>query len=408
MSVSHRVDGPFTKGENIMTDLLVKMFVKNYEDTDNISVRTAYGVLASGVGIACNVLLSLAKMMVGMLLHSVSVMADAFNNLSDAGSSIIGLVGVKMAEKPADEDHPFGHGRIEYVAALIVAFLVIEVGFTFFKDSISKIRHPEELRFQMVSIVILGMSILVKLWLGMFNKKLGKKIDSQVMMATAADSLGDVIATAATVVSILFWKVTGINIDGFVGLGVSLVVMWAGIGIARDTLEPLIGEATTPEDYRRIKKFVEKYDGIMGSHDLIVHNYGPGRSMASIHAEVPNNVSIEVSHEIIDRIERDAAKELGIFLVIHMDPLETEDQTVLKVRKKTEKAVEELDSRCSIHDFRMVKGEDQINLIFDLVVPREYSEKKGDELMICVIERMQEIDKRYQCVITLENSFVAE
>lgn len=408
MSVSHRVDGPFTKGENIMTDLLVKMFVKNYEDTDNISVRTAYGVLASGVGIACNVLLSLAKMMVGMLMHSVSVMADAFNNLSDAGSSIIGLVGVKMAEKPADEDHPFGHGRIEYVAALIVAFLVIEVGFTFFKDSISKIRHPEELRFQMVSIVILGMSILVKLWLGMFNKKLGKKIDSQVMMATAADSLGDVIATAATVVSILFWKVTGINIDGFVGLGVSLVVMWAGIGIARDTLEPLIGEATTPEDYRRIKKFVEKYDGIMGSHDLIVHNYGPGRSMASIHAEVPNNVSIEVSHEIIDRIERDAAKELGIFLVIHMDPLETEDQTVLKVRKKTEKAVEELDSRCSIHDFRMVKGEDQINLIFDLVVPREYSEKKGDELMIRVIERMQEIDKRYQCVITLENSFVAE
>lgn len=408
MSVSHRVDGPFTKGENIMTDLLVKMFVKNYEDTDNISVRTAYGVLASGVGIACNVLLSLAKMMVGMLLHSVSVMADAFNNLSDAGSSIIGLVGVKMAEKPADEDHPFGHGRIEYVAALIVAFLVIEVGFTFFKDSISKIRHPEELRFQMVSIVILGMSILVKLWLGMFNKKLGKKIDSQVMMATAADSLGDVIATAATVVSILFWKVTGINIDGFVGLGVSLVVMWAGIGIARDTLEPLVGEATTPEDYRRIKKFVEKYDGIMGSHDLIVHNYGPGRSMASIHAEVPNNVSIEVSHEIIDRIERDAAKELGIFLVIHMDPLETEDQTVLKVRKKTEKAVEELDSRCSIHDFRMVKGEDQTNLIFDLVVPREYSEKKGDELMIRVIERMQEIDKRYQCVITLENSFVAE
>lgn len=408
MSVSHRVDGPFTKGENIMTDLLVKMFVKNYEDTDNISVRTAYGVLASGVGIACNVLLSLAKMMVGMLLHSVSVMADAFNNLSDAGSSIIGLVGVKMAEKPADEDHPFGHGRIEYVAALIVAFLVIEVGFTFFKDSISKIRHPEELRFQMVSIVILGMSILVKLWLGMFNKKLGKKIDSQVMMATAADSLGDVIATAATVVSIVFWKVTGINIDGFVGLGVSLVVMWAGIGIARDTLEPLIGEATTPEDYRRIKKFVEKYDGIMGSHDLIVHNYGPGRSMASIHAEVPNKVSIEVSHEIIDRIERDAAKELGIFLVIHMDPLETEDQTVLKVRKKTEKAVEELDSRCSIHDFRMVKGEDQTNLIFDLVVPREYSEKKGDELMIRVIERMQEIDKRYQCVITLENSFVAE
>lgn len=391
-----------------MTDLLVKIFVKDYDKTEKVSVRTAYGVLASGVGIFCNVFLAAAKMIIGMLLHSVSVTADAFNNLSDAGSSIIGLVGVKMAEKPADEEHPFGHGRLEYVSALIVAFLVIEVGFTFFKDSIGKIRTPEELKFRLVSIAVLVLSIGVKLWLGMFNKKLGKRIDSQVMMATAADSLGDVITTSATIVSILFWKFTGINIDGFVGLGVSLVVMWAGVGIARDTLEPLIGEAATPEDYRRIKKFVEKYDGIVGSHDLIIHNYGPGRSMASIHAEVPNDVSVENSHEVIDKIERDAAKELGIFLVIHMDPIETKDQEVLKARKLTEETVAKLDSRLSIHDFRMVAGEEQINLIFDLVVPWDYSEEKGNDLMMELIVKLQELDWRYQCVITMEQSYIAK
>lgn len=391
-----------------MTDLLVKIFVKDYQDVEKVSVRTAYGVLASMVGIFCNVLLSALKMIIGMMLHSVSVTADAFNNLSDAGSSIIGLVGVKMAEKPADEDHPFGHGRIEYIAALIVSFLVIEVGFTFFKDSIGKIWEPEQLKFSLVSVVMLILSIGVKLWLGMFNKNLGKRIDSQVMMAAAADSLGDVITTSATILSILFWKITGFNIDGIVGLGVSLVVMWAGIGIAKDTLEPLIGEAAAPEDYRRIKSFVEKYDGIVGSHDLIVHNYGPGRSMASIHAEVPNDVSVEISHEIIDRIERDAEKEMGIFLVIHMDPIETKDKLVLNAKKEVERAVAETDPRSSIHDFRMVRGDGQINLIFDLVVPREYSEEQANTVMHELMERIQENDKRYQCMITMETSFVAE
>ena len=396
------------KGRNNMTNVLVKLFVKNYEDVEKVSVRTAYGVLASMVGIFCNVLLFAVKLAVGVVLHSVSVTADAFNNLSDAGSSIIGFVGVKLAEKPADEEHPFGHGRMEYIAALLVSFLVIQVGFTFFKDAFGKIKSPETLKFSVLSIVILLLSIGVKLWLGLFNKNLGKRIDSQVMMATAADSLGDVMATSATIISILFWKFTGINIDGFVGLGVSLVVMWAGIGIAKDTLEPLLGEAATPEDYRRVKRFVEKYDGVVGSHDLIVHNYGPGRHMASIHAEVPNDVSIEVSHEVIDRIERDAAKELGFFLVIHMDPVETKDQVVLRAKHSTEKVVEELDKRCTIHDFRMVTGEEQINLIFDYVVPREYSEEKSNGLVHEVIRRVQAIDPRYQCVITVEQSFVAE
>lgn len=391
-----------------MTDFLVKLFVKDNKDVEKVSVRTAYGVLASGVGIFCNVFLFLAKLAIGLVLHSVSVTADAFNNLSDAGSSVIGLVGVKMAEKPADEEHPFGHGRMEYISALVVAFLVIEVGFTFFKDSIGKIRNPEMLKFQAVSVVILILSVGVKLWMGMFNRKLGRRIDSQVMLATAADSLGDVITTTATIVSIVFWKITGINIDGFVGLGVSLVVMWAGIGIAKDTLEPLLGEAVSAEEYRNVKHFVEKYDGIVGSHDLIVHNYGPGRSMASIHAEVPNDVPIERSHEVIDRIERDANRELGIFLVIHMDPIETKNELVLKVKRQAEEAVASLDTRSSIHDFRMVDGEEQINLIFDLVVPREYSESQENALMMSIMQRLQELDARYQCVITVEKSYVAE
>ncbi|MCI6121652.1 cation diffusion facilitator family transporter [Lachnospiraceae bacterium HCP28S3_F9] len=390
-----------------MTEFLVRHFVKNYEETEKVSVRTAYGVLASVVGIFCNVFLFAVKWMIGFFLHSIAVMADAFNNLSDAGSSIIGLVGVKMASKPADEDHPFGHGRIEYIAALIVAFLVLQVGFTFFKDSIGKIREPEELKFQLVSIIILILSIGVKLWMGYFNRTLGNKINSKVMLATAADAMGDVITTSATILAILFWKVTGINIDGFVGIGVSLVVMWAGVGIAKDTLEPLIGEAVDPEEYERITNFVEGYDGIVGSHDLIVHNYGPGRSMASIHAEVPNDVDIEVSHEIIDRIERDAIKNLGIFLVIHMDPIETKDTYVLQVREQVEQTLDALDPAVSIHDFRMVDGKEQVNLIFDMVVPFEYDKKKQDELRMTLIKLLQIVDHRYQCVITLERSYVA-
>ena len=371
-------------------------------------MRTAYGVLASIVGIFCNVFLFAVKFVVGLVLHSVSVTADAFNNLSDAGSSIISFVGVKMAEKPADKDHPFGHGRIEYIAALVVSFLVLEVGFTFLKDSFGKILHPEIMNFQIVSVVILILSIAVKLWLGLFNRKLGEKIDSKVMMAVFTDSMGDVITTSATILSLIFFAVTGINIDGIVGVGVALVVMWAGVGIARDTLEPLIGQAIDPEVYEEIKHFVEKYDGIEGTHDLIVHNYGPGRSMASIHAEVPNDVDIEQSHEIIDRIERDAAKELGIFLVIHMDPVEMRNKKILRIKETAVRILHDLDPLCSLHDFRVVHGEHQINLIFDMVVPIDYDEKKKEDLSLRMAERMKGADSRYECVITVESDYVAQ
>ena len=391
-----------------MTELLVKTFVKDYQNTEEAKVRTAYGVLASLVGIVCNLLLFGGKLAVGLVLHSVSVMADAFNNLSDAASSVIGFIGVKMAEKPADEEHPFGHGRIEYIAALIVSFLVIEVGFTFFKNAIAKIRTPEELSFNLISMGILLASVAVKLWLSFFNKKLGKRINSTVMQATATDALGDVVTTLATMGSILFFYFTKINIDGYVGLAVSLLVMWAGVGIAKDTLEPLIGQSVDPKLYREISEFVESYDGILGSHDLIVHNYGPTKSLASIHAEVPNNVDIETSHEIIDRIERDAAKKLGIFLVIHMDPVETADAQVAEVKAEVQEVLHQMDERLSLHDFRMVDGEKWINLIFDVVVPFTYGENDRPKLREAIEEEVRSLDERYHCVITFDSGFVAE
>ena len=391
-----------------MTEFLVKHFVKDYEKTEKVSVRTAYGTLASTVGIFCNVLLFLMKITIGIMIHSISVIADAFNNLSDAGSSIISFIGVKIASKPADKEHPFGHGRMEYIAALIVAFLVLQVGFTFFKDAVGKIKHPQEIEFNLVSVIVLLLSIGIKLWLGMFNKKLGTRIHSNVMLATAADAMGDVITTSATVVSLLVFQFSGWNIDGIVGIGVSLVVMWAGVGIAKDTLEPLLGQAIPKDVYEKITKFVENYEGILGTHDLIVHNYGPGRSMASLHAEVANDVDIEVSHEIIDRIERAAVKELGVFLVIHMDPIEMRDESVLYVKRQLKETVKAIDPQVSIHDFRMVDGEEQINLIFDMVVPFQYDKEKQKDICRTLRKKGREIDARYRCVIVTETIYIAE
>lgn len=390
-----------------MTKLLLKTFIKHHEDTDDLAIRTSYGVLASFVGIICNVFLFSLKLVIGLILHSVSVTADAFNNLSDAGSSIISLVGVKMAGKPADKDHPFGHGRIEYICALIVSFLVINVGFTFFKDSFTKILNPEPMTFQTTAVVILLLSITIKLWLGLFNRKLGKKIDSQVMMAVFTDSIGDVITTSVTIISILVFQFFQLNVDGYVGVIVAGIVIWAGIGIAKDTLKPLIGEPADPEVYKEIIRLVESYDGIIGSHDLIIHNYGPGRSMATIHAEVPNNVSIEVSHEIIDKVERDAAKKLGIFLVIHMDPIETNNERIQTVKQQVCNTIEQIDPQFSIHDFRLVEGAKQINLIFDLLVPHDYSTEQLNHIHLEIISAITDLDKCYQCVITIDKSFVS-
>ena len=390
-----------------MTEFLVNKFIKDSANIESTEVRTRYGMLASVVGIFCNVLLFSVKLAIGLILSSLAVTADAFNNLSDAASSIISFVGVKMAGKPADAEHPFGHGRIEYIAALIVSFLVIEVGFTFFKSSISKIMHPEEITFDLVPFIILILSILVKLWMAFFNNKLGKRIDSKVMLATAADSLGDVITTSATVISIIICHFTSINVDAIAGLIVSGIVIWSGVSIAKDTLEPLIGQRVPAELYQKITDMVESYEGIIGTHDLIVHNYGPNRSMATIHAEVPNDVSIEVSHEIIDRIERDVKKELNILLVIHMDPVEMRDEEVLELRDKTSRIVHALDPELHFHDFRVLRENEQKNLIFDLVVPDSYTEKDANRVMHQLIALLHEMEEDVDCIITLDRSFEA-
>ena len=388
-----------------MTELLVKWFVKDYRNVENVQVRTAYGVLSSLTGIVCNLLLFGTKLAVGAVLRSISVVSDAFNNLSDAASSIISFVGVKMAEKPADKEHPFGHGRVEYIAALIVSFLILEVGWTFLKSSVEKIRTPEEIRFRLVSVAILCLSVGVKLWLAFFNRKLGQRIDSSVMKATAADSLGDVLATGATIVSVLVYGLLHVNIDGYIGLLVSLVVMLAGFNIARETLEPLIGSAIDPEVYDRITHFVEGYEGVIGSHDLIVHNYGPSRSMASIHAEVPAEVDVMQSHELIDRIEREAKEKLGIFLVIHMDPVETSNPEALRIKAMVEAILEEMKLPLSMHDLRIVQGKNRINVIFDLVVPYGVSVKEVDALKGDIQKQVQAQDGRCCCVITVDRAF---
>lgn len=388
-----------------MTDFLVKHFVKRYEQVEDAEVRAAYGTLASMVGILCNILLFGAKLSIGILTRSISVMADAFNNLSDAASSIVGFVGVKLAQKPADDDHPFGHGRIEYIAAFIVAFLVIQVGFSLFKTSIGKVFQPETMSFRWISLLILLISIGVKLWLAVFNRRLGRRINSKVMLATAADAMGDVITTSSTILSIAVFGFFGWNIDGIVGLIVSVVVMIAGVNIAKETLAPLIGEAIDPEVYEQISNFVESFEGIVGTHDLIIHNYGPSKSMASIHAEVPNDYDVEISHEIVDRIEHEAFRRFGLMLVIHMDPVETHNEQVDFYKKILTDILAGLDGRLSFHDFRIVSGRERLNLIFDLVVPWEYKASVQGKLKARISEEMRQKDPRCVCVITVENSY---
>lgn len=391
-----------------MTQLLVRMFVKNYEKTEDERVRTAYGVLGSVVGIICNVLLFVAKVLVGVLMGSVAVVADAFNNLSDAFSSIISFVGVKMASRPADKEHPFGHGRYEYIAAFVVAFLIIQVGFSFVKSAFDKILHPEAMVFSIISVLILVLSVGVKLWLVVFNRRLGRKINSSMMIATATDAFGDMLATSATIISILVYHFFDVNIDGVVGVLVALVVLWAGIGVARDTIRPLLGGAVPVEIYDLLKRKVESYEGIEGVHDMIIHSYGPTKSMATLHAEVPSNVDIETSHELIDRIEREITKETGIFLVIHMDPVVMDDCFVCEWRDKVRDIVSALDEQVTIHDFRLVNGKEQINLIFDIVVPFSYNNDKAQAFVSSIEKMVHIVDGRCQCVITVDRSFIGE
>ncbi|MFV0344620.1 MAG: cation diffusion facilitator family transporter [Anaerocolumna sp.] len=391
-----------------MTQFLVRIFIKDYKNYNNPKVRTAYGLLAGTVGIVCNIILFIVKLLIGYFINSISVMADAFNNLSDAASSVIGVVGVKIAQKPADKEHPFGHGRSEYIAAFVVAFLILQVGITCFNHSFKKILNPQIVDFYLPAIIILILSILVKLWLSVFNKRLGKLTTSEVMKATAADALGDVLITSVTVISIIIGRLTGIPIDGWMGIVVSIFVLLAGFNIAKETLVPLIGPAISRETYELITKKVESYDFIIGSHDLIVHNYGPSHTMATIHVEVPRTISLEDAHEIIDRIERDILREMDIFIVIHSDPVETEDAYVLKKRQEVIEIIQSIEPSISMHDFRILEDEGKNKLIFDILIPYTY---KGNDKLVLLSEienKIKAIDEKAEPVITVDYSYIEE
>jgi cation diffusion facilitator family transporter len=383
-----------------MTHILEKLFIKNPGD------RTAYGILAGIVGILGNILLFTGKLIIGLLVNSSAVITDSFNNLSDAASSIISLVGAKLVAKPADKEHPFGHGRYEYIVALAVSFIILEVAFSCFKSSFNKILHPEDLTVTTVSLIILIISVLVKIWLSLFNRHLGKKINSKVLLATAKDALGDVFVTSATIISLLIFRIFELNIDGYMGCIVAIMVFIAGVSIAKDTIEPLLGEAVPEELYQQICEKVCSYEGIEGIHDLIVHNYGPTRRMATLHAEVKNTLSLEVAHEISDKIEQDILKELNIFLVIHLDPLDTDNETVKNYKTLVCSEVTKMDSSASIHDFRMVNGTDQINLVFDLVLPYSYKKEDCRQFTDSLRTALSNKDHRLNCVITVEHSYI--
>ncbi len=355
-----------------MTEIIIRLFIKDSENVSNIAVRTRYGIVAGIVGIVCNTLLALAKFLFGVMSSSVAITADAVNNLSDSATSVLTLVGFKLASKPADRDHPFGHGRVEYICALVVSFFVLLVGFEVAKTSLARIIRGESAEFSLVVVIGLAVSVLIKLWLSVFNKKLGRKISSSAMKAVAADSLSDALSTAVTLVSIIAAKFTKLPIDGFVGILVSVLVFKAGIGILKDTLTPLLGKAPDAELVKRVHDEIAGYEKIYGVHDIIIHEYGPGKIFASLHAEVSSTENILESHALIDRIENEVSKKLGVEILIHMDPLEVENEEVSAIRDKVCVEIQKLDKSFSIHDFRIVTSGDFKNILFDVIVPIDY------------------------------------
>ena len=385
-----------------MTGLLLKLFVRNSDQVEDPSVRSAYGKLAGLVGIICNVLLFAGKLLAGLISGSVSVMADAVHNLSDASSSVVTLLGFKLAEKPADSDHPFGHARIEYLSGLVVAVMILLIGVELVKSSVDKILHPEVVAFTWLTAGILVASILVKLWMAAFSRTLGKKIDSSTLEATAADSRNDVISTAAVLAAGLVGKFTGWSIDGYAGLAVALFILYSGVSLIKETVDPLLGAATDPELVQEIGSEILSYDKILGIHDLVVHDYGPGRRFASVHVEMDSREDPLACHDLIDDIERDFARKHNLQLVIHYDPVVTDDEELNRMRKLVANEVASIDPRLSIHDFRMVRGPKHTNLIFDLVLPFEMDSRR-DELKQLIDQRVQFEDSKYYTVITFDD-----
>ncbi|MBQ8310978.1 MAG: cation transporter [Clostridia bacterium] len=387
-----------------MTNLLARLFVKNHQNTSDPMVRRAYGTLVSVTGIILNVLLFFAKFIVGGLFGSISIVGDAVNNLSDAGSQIISLITFRISTKPADREHPFGHARIEYVTSMIVAFLVLLIGVELFKESFAKIFDPIFPERSWIAAIVLALSIIVKLWLGLFNKRIGKRIDSAVMRATAADSLSDALSTGAVLIAtliMLLFPSLNLNLDAYMGVVVAVLIFVAGLRILNDTKNSILGESPSDEIVKMITGIVAKYPNALGIHDMIIHNYGPGHIIASLHIEVDGKADMFHTHDMIDNIERELRTVCGIEATIHMDPIVTDDERVNALRVRIDDVIRSIDDRLQIHDFRFVGGHTHTNLIFDIAVPFEYKHS-DDELIRTVAETIRTIDPSYFAVITVD------
>ena len=392
----------------MISKFLVNRFIKNNEDIKNSKVRNSYGTLGGIVGIIINFLLFLIKFFVGMLVGSIAISADAFNNLSDAGSSIITIIGFKLASKPADAEHPFGHGRIEYLSALLVAFLVMLVGVQFIKSSIERILNPTPVTFEVIPFILLLISIGFKVWLSKFNRFIGDKINSSALKAAATDALGDVFTSITVVISFLLSKFTTFPLDGYIGVLVALAILYAGFGLVKETLNPLLGEAPDPELVNAICDKVLAYPLISGVHDLIIHNYGPGRIIASLHAEIPADKDIMEIHNVIDAAEREVSRDLNIHLVIHMDPICVITDEIKETWDYVEKVLRKYPSIKSMHDFRIVGEGDVKNLIFDIVVSPSVSNRRRDKekMLRDIKDAIHSEHPQYNCVITVDYDFM--
>ncbi|MCI9086393.1 MAG: cation transporter [Clostridia bacterium] len=389
-----------------MTNFLINRFIQKNNNPASPESRAAYGKLAGTVGIFCNMILFTAKITAGLFSGSVSITADAVNNLSDASSSIISLFGFKLACRPADEEHPYGHGRYEYLAGLMVAFIIMVIGAELLRNSVMKIIHPTVVEFSWLSVGVLSFSILLKLWMMIFNNKVGRIINSKTLFAAAADSRNDVITTAAVLIAALLSRFTTLELDGIMGVLVALFILYSGFGLVRDTLDPMLGKAPDEELVNAIREKILSYSGVLGTHDLMVHDYGPGRQFASVHVEMAAEDDPLVSHEIIDSIERDFLKNDGLHMIVHYDPISTKDSLVTELREWISEQIKFLDARLSIHDLRIVKGKNRMNVIFDCVVPNDM--QIGEKEIKCFVNNIiSEKYPEYTAVITIDRSYAA-
>jgi len=391
----------------MFSKLLVKTFIKDNENIENEDVRNKYGYLAGIVGIIANLTLFIIKLSVGLLSSSIAIMADAFNNLSDMASSVITIVGFKLASIPPDKEHPFGHGRLEYISALIVAFMVMLVGIQFVRSSIDRILNPVPIKFEIIPFILLFISILVKVWLSSFNKFMGNKINSSALKAASVDAMGDVFTSSTVLVAFLAAKFTSIPIDGYAGILVSAAILYAGYSLVKETISPLLGEAPDPELVKQINQAILSYEHIQGVHDLIIHNYGVGKSIASVHAEIPADIDIMTIHDIIDKAEREISEKFKTHLVIHMDPICVETEEVAYIRSEVEKIIKYNPVIKSMHDFRVVGHGDNQNIVFDVVVDNDKMIKimTEDELKEDIISAIKDVHPEYNCVITVDKDY---